>query len=303
LTSPFSWKPSTSLFVALGRPDAGDLVVTETREYRSERGNVSKGPRQTFRRIQIAGCPVDDASVDETLSFVDRCIETRASCRHGFINAAKVVSIQKDHRFREALRTCDLLSPDGMSIVWASRLLGMPLPERVNGTNLMWALVQRAADRGYRVFFLGASDDVIRLAVEIFSQRFPPLVIAGYRNGYFSRDEEPEVAAQITESRADILLVGFGSPMKELWLERWVPTMRIPFCMGVGGSFDVVVGRVRRAPDWVQQMGMEWAYRLVQEPRRMWKRYLLGNWVFLYLIARHMIRDRVNSSRVLGHPR
>jgi N-acetylglucosaminyldiphosphoundecaprenol N-acetyl-beta-D-mannosaminyltransferase len=237
-----------------------------------------------FNRVSIAGCPVDDASIAETMVYVEDCIATRRICRHGFINAAKVVQIQTDKQLLQALCTCDLLSADGMSIVWASRFLGTPLPERVNGTNLMDSLVALSAQKGYRIFFFGAKEEVVAKTVDTFRATYPTLQVAGYRNGYFRPEEEPQIAEQIRNSHADILFVGFGTPQKEFWLQRWVPELDVPFCMGVGGSFDVVAGLVRRAPVWVQSAGMEWFYRVLQEPRRLWRRYLYGNTQFILLI-------------------
>lgn len=259
---------------------------------------------QQFKRIEIAGCPVDKASVEEVINYVKYCIATRTICRHGFINASKVVQVQTDPKITNALSTCDLLSPDGMSVVWASQLLGDPLPERVNGTNLMHDLIALAATEGYSVFFLGAKEAVVKKAICNFKEIHPELQIAGYRNGYFEEHEEENIAEQIRQSNADILFVGFGSPQKEYWLQRWVPSIGVPFSMGVGGSFDVAAGLVKRAPVWAQNAGLEWLYRLIQEPKRMWRRYLIGNAIFVSLILKakfsSVVHRRSNQLKHIG---
>lgn len=239
-----------------------------------------------FDRIDVVGLPVDVASRADTRKYVQRVIETRSTCRHGFLNAGKVVMAHQDPELYSALETCDLVSPDGMSIVWASRFLGTPLPERVNGTNLMLALCEMAAQEGYRVYLLGARPDVVADAETQLLQDYPGLKIVGKRHGYFDESEEPAIAEEIRRSEADIIFVGISSPKKELWLQRNVPLIGVPFCMGVGGSFDVVAGRVERAPVWMQEAGLEWLWRFAQEPRKMWPRYMFGNPNFIWLVFR-----------------
>jgi N-acetylglucosaminyldiphosphoundecaprenol N-acetyl-beta-D-mannosaminyltransferase len=162
-----------------------------------------------------------------------------------------------------------LINADGMPVVWASRLLGNPLPCRVAGVDLFQNLVKLCADKGYRPFFFGAREWVVEKVVEEFKQRYPKLDVAGYRNGYYTEEEEPAIAEMIRDSMADMLFVGFSSPMKENFLKKWMPVMQIPFCMGVGGSFDIIAGRTKRAPLWMQKSGLEWCYQIYQEPRRM----------------------------------
>lgn len=239
-----------------------------------------------FARISVAGLPVDVATRAQTMDYVKKVIELGSTCRHGFLNAAKVAAAHHSPVLFEALESCDLISPDGVSIVWASRFLGTPLPERVNGTNLMLSTCALAASMGFRVYLLGGTQDVVDEAASQLRLSFPDLIIAGSRHGYFDEPEEPEIAKAIRNVRPDILFVGISTPKKELWLQRNVPTLGVPFSMGVGGSFDVISGRVRRAPVWMQESGLEWLWRLVQEPRKMWRRYLLGNPEFVWLILK-----------------
>ena len=151
-------------------------------------------------------------------------------------------------------------------------------------------LINLASKKGYKVFFLGASSDIVKKVVEIYSKMYSLDIVAGYRDGYFNISEEEEVAKQIAKSGAHMLFVAISSPKKELFLSKYKKSINIPFVMGVGGSFDVVAGKVRRAPVWMQNGGLEWFFRLVQEPRRMWKRYLYTNTIFIFLIIKYKFR-------------
>jgi len=243
-----------------------------------------------LKRIKIAGCPIDVIDKSGTLKYVEASIKQGWQSRHGFVNAGKIVQIQSNAELLEAISTCDLICADGMAVVWASRYLGSPLPERINGTNLMLDLVRLSHMKGYRLYMLGARPEVIEAAAKIFLADYPGIELVGWHHGYFSEEEESQIAASIRKLRADIVLVGMGTPQKEFWLKRNVPRIGAAFSMGVGGSFDVIAGVVKRAPTWAQDAGMEWFWRLLQEPRRMWRRYLIGNSYFIWLVARQKLR-------------
>ena len=166
-------------------------------------------------RVSVAGCPVDVISRAQTLKLIERIIADRTPCRHGFVNAAKVVRVQSDFELLDTLSTCDLINADGVAIVWASRILGTPLPERVNGTNLMMDLVQLAHQKGYRLYLLGARPAVVERVAEVFQSLYPELQIVGWHHGYFGLDDEPQIARQIRKAKPDILFVGMGTPQKE----------------------------------------------------------------------------------------
>ncbi|HYI38576.1 MAG TPA: WecB/TagA/CpsF family glycosyltransferase [Thermoleophilaceae bacterium] len=226
---------------------------------------------------------------------VDRCeqlIRAGGVAQHVAINAAKVVAMQDDPELRDIVGACELVSADGQSIVWASRLLGDPLPTRVAGIDLMDELLALAAARGYGVYVLGARDDVLQTALARIRERHPGLRIAGARDGYFSDEEGEAVADAIRAAAPDILFVAMSSPRKEYWLSRYGRRIDVPFVMGVGGSVDVIAGVTRRAPVVLQRLGLEWAYRLAQEPRRLFRRYLVTNARFAVLVVRHGIRRR-----------
>ena len=242
-------------------------------------------------RIQVCNIPVDDYTMRETIQLIDKAIIEKRPIHHVAINAAKVVNAQKDEALRESIVNCDIINADGQAIVWASRFLGRPLPERVAGIDIMANLVKLAAEKQYRIFFLGAKEEVVKEVVDIYTKQYGASIIAGYRNGYFTKEQEQEVATQIADSGASILFVAMSSPKKEIFLNTYKHLIQTPFIMGVGGSFDVVSGLVKRAPMWMQKSGLEWFYRVLQEPRRMWKRYLFGNSEFIYIVLREKIRQ------------
>lgn len=213
-------------------------------------------------------------------------IEHRRSLLVGVVNVAKLVHLQGDPALRSALSICDLVIADGLPVVWAGTLLGQPLPERVAGIDLFVELLREADRNGDSVYLLGATEEVLTCAVEVVRDRFPRAKIVGSRNGYFSAEEEPAVAEAIRRAQPDLLFIGISTPKKEIFLSRWGRELGVPVCHGVGGSFDVLAGKVKRAPVLWQRLGLEWFYRLLQEPRRMWRRYLTTNTAFLYLLVR-----------------
>jgi len=241
-------------------------------------------------RINIMGCPIDRLNMDQTIDRIEGYIKERKPCQHVVVNVAKFVEMRKDPLLRKIVSDCDIINADGMPVVWASKILGQPLPERVAGVDLFQNLVRLCAEKGYRPFFFGAREWVVKKVVSEFLERHPGLKVAGYQNGYFSEEEESEIAEMIRDSRGDMLFVGFSSPMKEKFLEKWMPVMQVPFCMGVGGSFDVVAGKTKRAHVWMQEKGLEWLYRIYQEPRRMWKRYAKTNPVFVWMVLKEYIK-------------
>lgn len=235
-------------------------------------------------RISICNIPVDPLTMQETIQLIDKAIIERRPIHHVVINAAKVVNAQNDEALKESIVSCDIINADGQAIVWAARFLNNRLPERVAGIDIMENLVKLAAEKKYRIFFLGAKEEVVKEVVNIYSKKYGKEIIAGYRNGYFNNEEECAVAKQIADSGASILFVAMSSPKKEIFLNTYKYLIQTPFIMGVGGSFDVVSGLVKRAPMWMQKTGLEWFYRVMQEPGRMWKRYLFGNSKFIYLV-------------------
>jgi N-acetylglucosaminyldiphosphoundecaprenol N-acetyl-beta-D-mannosaminyltransferase len=240
-------------------------------------------------RADILGCSIDRLNLADTLSEVEQVIATGSFTQHMSINAAKLVAMHHDPKLSAIVDACGLVNADGQSVVWASRLLGDPLPERVAGIDLMEALLALAEQRGYRVYFLGARADVLALAVQRLCEKYPALEVAGTRDGYYAEEESADVAAEIRASRADILFVAMSSPRKEYFLGEYGEDLGVPFVMGVGGSVDVAAGITRRAPLIWQRLGVEWLFRLLQEPRRMFRRYAVTNARFMVLVGRALL--------------
>jgi N-acetylglucosaminyldiphosphoundecaprenol N-acetyl-beta-D-mannosaminyltransferase len=242
------------------------------------------------RRSHIFGVGIDAMDAAAALDRVFELADRKVPSQHVVLNAAKVVQMNRDEHLREIISGCDLINADGSSVVWASRLLRQPLPERVAGIDLFAAILGRAASSGHSVYFLGATNEVLAELQLRLAVKHPTLIVAGARNGYWSDDES--VIAQVREAHPDFLFLAIPSPRKEYWLSENLQRLDVPFVMGVGGSFDVMAGKVRRAPRWVQRIGCEWLYRVWQEPRRMWKRYLFGNANFIRLTAREWRKSR-----------
>ena len=240
-------------------------------------------------RADILGCGIDRLDMDATVREVERIIASRRFIQHVSINTAKLVSLHDDAELRRIVEGCGLINADGAGVVWASRLLRDPLPARVAGIDLMHRLLARAEGAGYRVYFLGARADVLQTALERIRERHPRLVIAGARDGYFSDAEATAVATSIRETRPDIVFVAMSSPRKEYFIGTHGEELGAPFVMGVGGSIDVVAGITRRAPRSWQRLGLEWLFRLIQEPRRLFRRYAVTNARFAWLLGRALL--------------
>ena len=196
-------------------------------------------------RITLMGCQVDNLSMEETLGRIEGFIQSGKPHQHVVVNVDKLVKASRDPELRRIINECALVNADGMPVVWASRLLGKPLKERVAGVDLFEALMRRAGEKGWRVFLLGAKEEV-----------------------------------------------AISSPKKEQFLGKYQAEMKIPFAMGVGGTFDVAIGKVKRAPVWMQKSGLEWFYRFLQEPRRMFRRYFIDDMAFVWLFIKEAARGR-----------
>jgi len=246
-------------------------------------------------RISLLGCPIDALTLSETMAEVERIITSRKPSQHCPVNASVLVWLQQDNRLLDVIGQSAIVNADGQALIWASRLLGMPLPERVTGPDLMENLVGLAALKNYRVYFLGAMEEVVQQMIDVFKDRYSGLQVAGYHHGYFLPGEEQHIVDSIRNSQADMLFVALSTPQKDYFINSHLNEMRVPFCMGVGGTFDVLAGKVKRAPMWMQQAGLEWFHRFLQEPHRMWKRYLVTNTVFLWLVFRAYILHKFSK--------
>jgi len=245
--------------------------------------------------VDLLGIRIAALSMNGLLRICEEHIAERNSLLLSVVNVAKLVNCRKDAELRKSIMEADMILADGLPIVWLSRLIGDPLPERLAGIDIMYRLLERASQNNYGVYFLGAEKAIIQRVVQTVKQRYSGLRIAGYRDGYFGESESKEVAEEVRNSSADILLVAMSSPKKENFLRDWRRFMNVPVCHGVGGSFDILGGAIKRAPFWVQRCGLEWLYRLIQEPRRMWKRYLVTNTIFIKLSLGAILRARLGK--------
>jgi N-acetylglucosaminyldiphosphoundecaprenol N-acetyl-beta-D-mannosaminyltransferase len=241
--------------------------------------------------INLLGTPVCNLTMQETLELVDSAIKTKQHLHHTVVNAGKIVAMHENPELKESVINADIINADGQAVVWASKLLGKPLKERVAGIDLMEKLVALAHQKNYKVFFFGAKEEIVKKVVDKYSNLYSASIIAGYRNGYFKKEDEKTIAKQIADSGANILFVAISSPTKENFLYQNKDILKnVNFTMGVGGSFDVVAGFIKRAPIWMQKTGLEWLYRVYQEPKRMFKRYLVGNTKFIKLVLQYRFR-------------
>lgn len=246
-------------------------------------------------RVHFMGCAMDSMTREQTLhQVIDWCQEAEAPPRTLItLNAALLMMMKSNLELAHACNAGDIIVADGMPIVWSTRLLGTPLVDRVAGVDLMQKLLEEGSKQHLRVYFLGAKQEVIDTLLDICEARYPGLTIAGARNGYFGEDEYDAVIGDIAASKPDILFIGMPTPFKELWGEKYRDALGAKVIFGVGGSFDVIAGYVQRAPVWMQNIGMEWFWRLMMEPRKMWKRYLVTNSQFLFTLARELVSKRL----------
>src|SRR5688500_3247458 len=233
-------------------------------------------PFPTAAPIAILGVPFDNVSTAETLRIIDDMVASRRPHYLVTANVDFLVQAAHDVELRRILFDAHLVLCDGTPLVWASKLLGNPLPERVAGSDLVPLLLGVAAEKGYRPFFLGASPDSMEAAVAKAKQQYPKLEFAGYYSPPFNKllemDHE-EIRDRIMRAQPDLLFVGFGCPKQEKWINMHYRSLGVPVSIGVGGTIDFLAGRLARAPRWMQQSGTEWIFRLAQEPKRLLRRY------------------------------
>ncbi len=243
-----------------------------------------------MKRIEFLKAPMDIATMPETVGFIENRIQQGEFLQHVVVNVAKIVNMQKDKVLADSVNACELINIDGMGVVLGARFLGHDVPERVAGVDLFHELLKMSARCDFPVFLLGATEEVVsKTAVKVKEQN-PHLTIAGFNDGYFfggkSGEDEQAVVDKIKASGAKLLFVAITSPKKENFINKWQDQLGVDFVMGVGGTFDVVAGKVNRAPKWMQEYGLEWFYRVLQEPGRMWKRYLVTNSKFAWLLLK-----------------
>jgi N-acetylglucosaminyldiphosphoundecaprenol N-acetyl-beta-D-mannosaminyltransferase len=247
-------------------------------------------------RAFLFGCPIDVLTMAETVDRVHESMRTGKRLHHVALNVAKLVNLRTDPVLASDVTGSDLVGIDGMGILLAARWLGIPVKERVAGIDLFSETLALCAAKGFRPFFLGATPDIVGKAAREAVKKYPGICFAGIRDGYFRPEQESEIVAEIRNSGADCLFIGIPTPRKERFLATHRDGLGVPFIMGVGGSFDVLAGYVHRASPSIQAAGLEWLFRVYQEPRRMWWRYARTNTIFAAMVLRAIMqRGQVGS--------
>ncbi len=241
--------------------------------------------------ITLFNIPIQNISMQDALNEMMESLEKGERKTVFFVNAHCVNISNGDQTYLTLLQTADYVFADGVGMQLASRWLGKPLVDNVNGTDMYPLLCPRLAKKRARVYLLGAKPGIAEQMAHLAKQNHPSINIAGFHHGYFDEDEKEQIIMQINENNPDILLVAMGVPAQEKWIARNASKINARVIMGVGGLFDFYSGRIPRAPRWMRRTGLEWLYRLYQEPSRLWKRYLWGNIVFIWLTIKWRMKQ------------
>lgn len=246
-------------------------------------------PQTRQKRLWFLGCPLDALSMRETLALIEAAMREKKALRQGVVNVAKLVTMQRDEALYRDVTASDIINIDGAGVVFGCRLLGHNVPQRVTGIDVMQNVLTLCAQQGFKPYILGAMPEVLAKAKANIMATHPPLQFAGAQDGYYDQSRETEVINAINASGADCLFIAMPSPHKERIMAQYRGTLQVPFIMGVGGAVDVLAGHVRRAPLWMQHAGLEWFFRLLQEPRRLFKRYWTTNWRYGFLVLQALL--------------
>jgi N-acetylglucosaminyldiphosphoundecaprenol N-acetyl-beta-D-mannosaminyltransferase len=257
-------------------------------ESRSERRSRTRSLTPDPNRIRLLGVRFHNLTTIEAADQIEYFIREGQPRMILARNAAIRVMEDQDPGLQHIYETSDLVTVDGMAFVYLGRLLGRAFKEMTGGPAVWYELLRRAALKGYRVFFLGAREDILRKAVTRLQQQYPGLQVAGCHNGYFKAEEEDEIVETIRQSRAQILMVGMSPPLKERFLDKHLHRMGVPACIGIGGAIDLFAGVCTLAPTWMRILCLEWLYRVWQEPRRLLRRYVVSNTRFLLLVIKQL---------------
>ncbi len=244
--------------------------------------------------LNLIDLSITNVTMEQALDLIESMHEGLHTIH--FVNAHCINVAAKDPEYKAILSKADALLADGSGIRLAGKWLGTPIVDNVNGTDLFPLLCRRFADSGKRMFLLGSAPMVAEQAGRWACRQVNAPIIAGTHHGYFTtEDEQKAVIKEINDSGADLLLVALGVPRQEKWIDASRTVLNVPLCMGVGALFDFYSGTVPRAPMWMRKVGLEWAWRLAIEPRRMWRRYIVGNVVFILRLIKLRMRKSQRS--------
>jgi N-acetylglucosaminyldiphosphoundecaprenol N-acetyl-beta-D-mannosaminyltransferase len=245
-----------------------------------------------MQRVEFLGWPVDSLTMGEALDWMADCIRDGHPHTITAVNANKLWLMSKHERLAKFVRRSDLVIPE-WAVVWGSERLGTPLKAHVGGVMLLKESLPWAEEHGYRPYFLGAKPEVVQTLAGRLQEDYPGLLLAGFHHGYLQTQLDIQrVRDLIRGSQPDLLFVAMGTPRQEYWIEENLPDLGVPVAMGVGGSFDVIAGIKPDAPDWVRGKGLEWLYRLRQEPGAYWQRYLVTNPWFVWQVVKARVAGR-----------
>ncbi len=258
--------------------------------------NTNRAFAQNIEQSRLLGIDIDSLTAEQFLQRIDEFVEAGIPRQISYLNADCLNKCWSNRSYRECIVNSDLVYADGMGVVWASRLFGHPLPERLNANDLMPEFCARAEVKGHRIFLLGGEEGIAQKAANDLKSRYPNLQIVGCHHGYITPEIEPEVIQSIRNADPDILIVGMGAPQQELWIKDHLHELGVPVAWGVGGLLDYSAKGLQRAPIWMRNIGLEWLWRLSLEPKRLWKRYLLGNVLFTFRVGFLVFADALMAA-------
>ena len=257
---------------------------------------MTKRLTKTIQRKSLFGVPFDTVDMEMAIRLASEAMTYGRRLQHSDVNVSKFVDMKRSPDLQKFVEESDLICVDGMGILLACKLFGISTSGRVTGIDLMEHILNVCSKEGFRPYFLGSKPEILELMIERLTRKYSGLKIAGWRHGYFEKSEENSIVKDINETGADCLFVGISSPTKERFLHTHRDKLRVPLQVGVGGAFDVVSGQIKRAPVFMQQAGLEWFFRLAQEPRRLTGRYVNSNLLFLGLLGFYAAKGVLGSS-------
>lgn len=244
-------------------------------------------------RINIMGIDIDVLDIKQTIDKVEDYVVNKKPLHLMGVNADKINLCQSDEKLKKIVNSCGIINADGASVILASKYLKTPLPERVAGVDLMMDLVKLSSKKGYSIYLFGAKEEVVQKTALVIQRKYPNIKIVGVRNGYFNNSNLDAIQKDIDSQRPDFVFVGITSPKKEYIVDYFMKNGSNTIYMGVGGSFDVISGTLKRAPLWMQKANLEWLFRVSQEPKRLFKRYFIGNGRFIISVIKEKHRGIV----------